>query len=129
LHERAARIYEASYGPDHPDVADSLNNLAGVLCELDQPTEARSLLERALRIWEASYGPDHPATQRSREWLRMLYNNEEEDAGRPSALDHTPDPDEDAIIRADKSSANARESPHAPLMTCLAPQHPNHFQS
>lgn len=60
LYERSLHIVEASYSPDHPDVAASLNNLAQVLRDLGQPAQSQPLLERAWRIYEASYGPDHP---------------------------------------------------------------------
>ena len=60
LLERALAIDEAAYGPDHPDVAVRLNNLATIRKDLGQPEEARSLQERALAITEAAYGPDHP---------------------------------------------------------------------
>ena len=60
LLERALAIDEAAYGPDHPDVATRLNNLALILQDLGQPQEARPLQERALAITEAAYGPDHP---------------------------------------------------------------------
>ena len=48
-------------GPDHPDVARDLNNLALILQDLGQAGQARPLQERALAIDEAAYGPDHPA--------------------------------------------------------------------
>jgi tetratricopeptide (TPR) repeat protein len=58
--ERALRIDEAAYGPDHPRVATDVNNLGGVLRELGDLAGARAHYERALRIDEAAYGPDHP---------------------------------------------------------------------
>ena len=59
-YRRAMTIKEASYGPDHPDVALTLTNL-GIVARLQgELAEARRCLERALRIEEASYGPDHP---------------------------------------------------------------------
>jgi tetratricopeptide (TPR) repeat protein len=60
LKERALAIDEAIHGPDHPDVATDLNNLALILRALGQPEAARPLQERALAIDEAAYGPDHP---------------------------------------------------------------------
>jgi tetratricopeptide (TPR) repeat protein len=60
LLERALRIDEATYGPDHPTVAVRLSNLATVLQDLGHPEKAQPLLERALRIGEATHGPDHP---------------------------------------------------------------------
>jgi tetratricopeptide (TPR) repeat protein len=60
VEERALAIDETVYGPDHPDVARDLNNLASILRDLGRPEEARPLQERALAIDEAVYGPDHP---------------------------------------------------------------------
>jgi tetratricopeptide (TPR) repeat protein len=58
--ERGLAIHEAIYGPDHPDVATDLRNLAVILQGLGQLEEARLLQERALAIHEAAYGPYHP---------------------------------------------------------------------
>ncbi|MGH3923457.1 MAG: tetratricopeptide repeat protein, partial [Pseudonocardiaceae bacterium] len=60
LFERALRIREITYGPEHPRVATALNHLAGALCGLGEPVTARPLLDRALHIRETTYGPDHP---------------------------------------------------------------------
>ena len=60
LMRRALAIDEASYGPDHPDVAIDLNNLAQLLQATNRLGEAEPLMRRALAIDEASYGPDHP---------------------------------------------------------------------
>ncbi|MEL6748622.1 MAG: tetratricopeptide repeat protein, partial [Pseudomonadota bacterium] len=60
LYRRALTIDEASYGPDHPDVARDLNNLAELLRTTNRAGEAEPLYRRALAIDEASYGPDHP---------------------------------------------------------------------
>jgi tetratricopeptide (TPR) repeat protein len=51
---------EASYGPDHPDVARDLNNLALLLKATNRLSEAEPLYRRALAIDEASYGSEHP---------------------------------------------------------------------
>lgn len=56
---RALRIYETSYGPDHPQVASGLNNLAWLLKSTGRFDEAKPLMCRALAIYEKSY-PDHP---------------------------------------------------------------------
>jgi len=49
-------------GPEHPDTAISLNNLANVLRAQDDLAEARPLSERALAISEKVLGPEHPDT-------------------------------------------------------------------
>ncbi|HOV52475.1 MAG TPA: FxSxx-COOH system tetratricopeptide repeat protein, partial [Methanothrix sp.] len=58
--ERALKIGEATYGPDHPIVAIRVNNLGSVLKDLGDLHQARECFERALKIDEATYGPDHP---------------------------------------------------------------------
>jgi tetratricopeptide (TPR) repeat protein len=63
-YERALRIDEAAYGPDHPEVATDVNNLGEVLRQQGDLEGARASYERALRIDEAAYGPDHPNVAR-----------------------------------------------------------------
>jgi tetratricopeptide (TPR) repeat protein len=60
LYRRALKIGEASYGPDHPNVAIRLNNLASLLRATYRLAEAEPLYRRALMIDEASFGPGHP---------------------------------------------------------------------
>ena len=72
LLERALAIRERSLGPDHPDTATSLNNLALCLQAQGAYAEARPLLERALAIRERSLGPDHPDTRIIRKNLTDL---------------------------------------------------------
>jgi tetratricopeptide (TPR) repeat protein len=60
LYRRALSIHETSYGPDHPLVAGSLNNLALLLSATNRLSAAEPLFRRALAIYETSYGPDHP---------------------------------------------------------------------
>ena len=70
LFERALSIREARLGADHPDTAQSLSNLGGVLAEQQRDLDrARSLLERAVAIREARLGPDDPATANSLRYL------------------------------------------------------------
>ena len=57
---RALAIDEKSYGPEHPDVARDLNNLAQLLQATNRLAEAEPLMRRALAIDEKSYGPEHP---------------------------------------------------------------------
>ena len=48
------------HGPEHPDVAANLNNLA-ILCHAQgRYTEAEPLLQRALAIREGALGSSHP---------------------------------------------------------------------
>ena len=56
--ERALAIAERAVGPDHPEVASSLNSLANVYRDLGRYAEAQPLHERALLILERALGPD-----------------------------------------------------------------------
>jgi tetratricopeptide (TPR) repeat protein len=62
LFERALSIREARLGPDHPDTAWSLNDLARTLHTQGDLDRARTLHQRALAIREKRLGPDHPDT-------------------------------------------------------------------
>jgi tetratricopeptide (TPR) repeat protein len=60
LFRRALAIAEASHGPDHPNVAIRLSNLAHLLGATNRHAEAEPLFRRALAIDEASYESDRP---------------------------------------------------------------------
>ncbi len=61
LQARALAIREKLFGPDHPDVSDSLTNLGIAVGEQGRHAEAVQLFERALEIREKAFGPDGPA--------------------------------------------------------------------
>jgi tetratricopeptide (TPR) repeat protein len=52
-------------GPDHPDTATSLNNLAVFYATQGKYDLAEPLYERGLAINEKALGPDHPETAKS----------------------------------------------------------------
>ncbi|MCX6901613.1 MAG: tetratricopeptide repeat protein, partial [Verrucomicrobia bacterium] len=56
----ALAIDEQSFGPEHPNVAGALNNLAALLQDTNRLAEAEPLYRRALAIDEQSFGPEHP---------------------------------------------------------------------
>jgi tetratricopeptide (TPR) repeat protein len=60
LYQRALGIMEKALGPAHPNVAQSLNNLAVLYDDQGKYAEAEPLYQRALRIWEKALGPEHP---------------------------------------------------------------------
>jgi tetratricopeptide (TPR) repeat protein len=60
LMRRALAIDEKAYGPDHPNVALRLYNLATLLQNTKRLEEAEPLFRRALAIWEQSLGKNHP---------------------------------------------------------------------
>jgi tetratricopeptide (TPR) repeat protein len=59
LMRRALEIDEKALGPDHPNVAICLSNLA-VLHSTNRLSEAEPLMRRAVTIYEKAYGADHP---------------------------------------------------------------------
>ena len=69
---RALAIDEKSFGPDHPNVAMSLNNLAVLLQATNRLAEAEPLMRRALAINEKSLGPEHPDVANSLNNLALL---------------------------------------------------------
>ena len=60
LCQRALALGEQALGPDHPLVAESLNNLAAVYLSQGRKAKAKPLMQRALAIWEQALGPQHP---------------------------------------------------------------------
>ncbi|MGI5940344.1 MAG: tetratricopeptide repeat protein, partial [Thermoleophilia bacterium] len=61
LIRRALEITERSYGPEHPQVATGLNNLALLLKDTNRLAEAEPLMRRALEILlKSSRAMGHP---------------------------------------------------------------------
>ncbi len=71
-YERALRIDEASFGPDHPNVAIRVWNLGALMKAEGDRAGARSMYERALATFERFLGPDHPNTRGVRGSLERL---------------------------------------------------------
>lgn len=68
----AASIQEAELGPNHPDLANTFNNL-GVVCEYaGKPEEAERWYQRAYTIATTTFPPDHPFVATSRKNLEDL---------------------------------------------------------
>ncbi|MGH9842915.1 MAG: tetratricopeptide repeat protein [Blastocatellia bacterium] len=75
LAERALEIREKMLGPEHIDVATSLNNLAELYRGKGDFAKAGPLYQRALAIREKAFGPDHPNVAVSLSNLAELYRN------------------------------------------------------
>jgi tetratricopeptide (TPR) repeat protein len=73
---RALMIYEKVLGPEHPDVATSLNNLAGIYHEQGKYAEAEPLFKRSLAVCEKVLGPEHPDVAQSLNNLAGLYQKQ-----------------------------------------------------
>ena len=67
---------ERALGPDHPDVATFLNNLAGLYQAQGRYADAEPLYKRALAMREAALGPDHPDVARALSNLGLLYKKQ-----------------------------------------------------
>ncbi len=70
--QAALEAAEKNAGPDHPDVATSLNNLAELYRVQGAYAKAEPLYKRSLAIWENA-GPDHPNVATSLNNLAGLY--------------------------------------------------------
>ena len=87
LLREAVSLQEASLGPQHSDLANTLNNLA-VVCEItDQPDEAERCYRRAVEIAAATLDPDHPFRATSRKNLEDFL------ASRGTAVEPPPAPE------------------------------------
>jgi CHAT domain-containing protein len=71
--ERALELREKALGPEHPDVAQSLHNLALIYRFKGDYAKAEPLFQRALAIWEKALGPEHPDIAESLNLLARLY--------------------------------------------------------
>ncbi|WP_395091363.1 tetratricopeptide repeat protein [Armatimonas sp.] len=76
LYKRALSIRETSPGANHPDTAESLNNLGALYRIQGNYAAALPLFERALSICEMSLGANHPNTATSLNNLAMLYESQ-----------------------------------------------------
>ena len=86
---RALSIREKALGPEHREVAASLNNLATIYHDLEKHEQAVPYLLRALAIVEKALGPNHPEVATSLENIGVLYGamdrNKEADEVRQRA--------------------------------------------
>ena len=74
LFQRALDIREKVLGPNHPDVAKSLNDLAELYYTQGHYEVAEPLYRKALSIWEKALGSVHPNTAESLNNLAALYH-------------------------------------------------------
>jgi tetratricopeptide (TPR) repeat protein len=81
LFRNALAIREMALGPEHPETATSLNNLALLLRDQGEFASARPLYERALAIREKVRGPEHPETTTSLNNLAYLLSDQGDLAG------------------------------------------------
>lgn len=71
--KRSLEMRERVLGPDHPDCAQSLNNLAALYNEKKHYDKAEELYEKALDIRRRALAPDHPSLAYTVKHLAVLY--------------------------------------------------------
>ncbi len=76
LYVRSLEIRERQLGEDHPDVAQSLSNLALLYYSQGKYSEAEPLYVRSLEIRERQLGTDHPDVAQSLNNLATLYQTQ-----------------------------------------------------
>jgi tetratricopeptide (TPR) repeat protein len=66
---------EKDLGPNHLNVSQSLNNLAGIYSAMGEYEKAEPIYTRALKIREETLGPTHPALATTLNNLAELYRS------------------------------------------------------
>ena len=108
LLRKAAARQEQTLGPQHPDLANTLNNL-GIVCEAtDNPIDAEHYFRRAYAIASATLAPDHPFVATSRKNLHDFCAAR----GRPVELPPSP-PAVAAWLEAPATARPLREAPRS----------------
>lgn len=78
IEKQALQMKRQLLGEEHPDVATSLNNLAGLYSSQGRYSQAEPLYQQALEICERCLGVNHPNTVTCRknfENLRLAMNS------------------------------------------------------
>ncbi|NEX23892.1 tetratricopeptide repeat-containing protein, partial [Thiorhodococcus mannitoliphagus] len=76
LYKRVLTLGENAVGPEHPDVATSLDNLASLYGSQGRYAEAESFHKRALALREEALGLEHPDVAVSLNNLGSLYESQ-----------------------------------------------------
>ena len=71
--KKALEVAKKNVGPDHPNFATSLNNLAWIYNTQGHYAQAEPLVKQALAIDEKNLGPNHPYVALSLNNLAGLY--------------------------------------------------------
>ncbi|WP_293073501.1 tetratricopeptide repeat protein [Moorena sp. SIO4A5] len=74
-YEQCLEITRSRLGENHPSVASSLHNLAGLYNSMGRYDQAEPLLQQALEITRSRLGENHPSVASSLNNLALLYNS------------------------------------------------------
>jgi tetratricopeptide (TPR) repeat protein len=72
--QKAVELSERVHGPEHPNTAQCLNNLAVLYRVMGEYAKAEPLYQEALRIRQKVLGPENPNTATSLNNLAVLYD-------------------------------------------------------
>ncbi len=72
LSKKALELLQRLLGEEHPDVAQSYNNLAGLYDNQGRYQDAEPLYKKALESASKTLGVDHPTTATIRKNLKSL---------------------------------------------------------
>ncbi len=125
LLREAAALQEQTLGPNHPDLANTLNNL-GIVCEMtDNPIDAEHYFRRAHAIATATLPPDHPFVATSSKNLHDFCAAR----GRPVELPPSPPAVAAWLEARAPDAAPPRESPRSTEKQVVMPLAQKRFLS
>jgi tetratricopeptide (TPR) repeat protein len=75
-YKQCVSLLETRLGEEHPDVATSYNNLAGLYYFQGRYSEAEPLYQKALALWQKLLGEEHPHVATSYNNLAALYDSQ-----------------------------------------------------
>jgi tetratricopeptide (TPR) repeat protein len=81
--QEALTIRKQMLGKEHPETAQSLNNLATLYLELRRYKEAESLYREALSIYRQKLGEEHLETITTKQNCALLAKLQQQGSGYP----------------------------------------------
>jgi Tfp pilus assembly protein PilF len=78
---------ETAFGPDHPDMAQALNNLAVVYKRQGRNADAEQLYKRSVATLEKTLGPNHPDLAGVLQNLAVFYKDQGRDDDADALLE------------------------------------------
>ena len=118
--ERALKIDEKAFGPEHTSVAIDVNNLGSVLQDQGDLEGAKRCFERALKIDEKALGPEHTSVARDVNNLGLVLQAQGDLEGAKSCFERALKIDEKALGPEHTSVARDVNNLGSVLKACVA---------